>query len=233
MEKALSLGKSGEIRDNDRFWITAGFCPASVMNQIALYLASASPRRREILGQLGIEHQVLPQDVDESHRQGETPADYVCRLASAKAQAALDSLDGEPHAACLGSDTTVVCDGNIFEKPRDEADARRMLSALSGRTHRVLTAVALATAGSTEVRLSESTVTFREITDVEIGHYWHTGEPADKAGAYGIQGLGAMFVQNIHGSYSGIMGLPVMETMALLATTGMTAEHILEAHRDG
>ena len=206
--------------------------PTDFANPVTLFLASASPRRREILGQLGIAHQVLPQDVDESHIPGETPAEYVCRLARAKAQAALNTLGDHSQSACLGSDTTVVCEGNIFEKPRDRDDARRMLSALSGRTHQVLTAVALATANNVQVKVSESRVTFRELTDAEIDNYWQTGEPADKAGAYGVQGLGAMFIQDINGSYSGIMGLPIMETVALLSATGLTAERILEAHCD-
>ena len=198
------------------------------MAGVAIYLASASPRRREILLQLGIAHAVLPQDVDEARLPGEAPKDYVSRLARAKAEAAFAALGGAGQAACLGSDTTVVCDGVLFEKPLDEADAQRMLTALSGRTHQVLTAVALATATGTQVLISESAVTFRTLTAAEIHQYWLTGEPADKAGAYGIQGLGAMFVTEIKGSYSGIMGLPVMETVTLLGTVGLTAAHIME-----
>lgn len=197
------------------------------MTAVSLYLASASPRRGEILKQLGINHQVLPQDVDERRKPGEMPDAYVRRLAADKAAAALSILEGREHVACLGSDTTVVCDGQIFEKPRDEADALRMLSTLSGSTHEVLTAVALATAHFSEVLLSRSEVTFRTLTEGEITSYWHTGEPADKAGAYGIQGLGALFISEIRGSYSGIMGLPVFETAALLEKIGITAEAIL------
>lgn len=199
------------------------------MAAVSLYLASASPRRRDILRQLGIAHQVLPQAVDETRLPGEAPAAYVERLARSKAEAALAGLVDRQGAAVLGSDTTVVCDGEIFEKPADAADARRILKALSGRTHNVLTAVALATAAGTEVLLSVSDVTFRTLSDAEINAYWASGEPADKAGAYGIQGLGALFVKEIKGSYSGIMGLPVMETATLLAGVGLSAEKILEA----
>ena len=200
------------------------------MTSATLYLASASPRRREILQQLGLDFVALPQDIDESCLPGESPTAYVERLALAKARAALGALPDPEGALCLGSDTTVVCKGDIFEKPVDAADARRILRALSGRTHQVLTAVALAAAGTSEVLLSASAVTFRELTDAEIAAYWATGEPADKAGAYGIQGLGAMFIKGIEGSYSGIMGLPVAETVALLAQAGITVEKILEQH---
>lgn len=197
------------------------------MTTATLYLASASPRRSDILRQLGLAFHLLPQDIDETRLPGETPSAYVERLALAKATAALASLPDAKDALCLGSDTTVVCDGEIFEKPVDAADARRILKALSGRTHQVLTAVALASASGSEVLLSTSAVTFRVMSDAEIDAYWATGEPADKAGAYGIQGLGAMFVTGIQGSYTGIMGLPVVETVDLLARAGITVEQIL------
>jgi septum formation protein len=198
------------------------------MTSAKLYLASASPRRREILQQLGLAFDILPQELDESRHPGESPAQYVLRLAQAKAAAALKSLPDPAGALCLGSDTTVVCGDDIFEKPVDAADARRILGALSGKTHEVLTAVALAASGFSEVLLSKSFVTFRTLSASEIDAYWATGEPADKAGAYGIQGLGAMFVTGINGSYSGIMGLPVAETIDLLAKAGITTEQILE-----
>jgi septum formation protein len=198
------------------------------MTSAKLYLASASPRRREILQQLGLAFDILPQELDESRLPGESPAQYVLRLAQAKAVAALKSLPDSTGALCLGSDTTVVCGDDIFEKPVDAADARRILGALSGKTHEVLTAVALAASGFSEVLLSKSFVTFRPLSASEIDAYWATGEPADKAGAYGIQGLGAMFVTGINGSYSGIMGLPVAETIDLLAKAGITTEQILE-----
>ena len=194
---------------------------------VTLYLASASPRRRAILEQLGITHSVLPQDIDEERLPGEAPDDFVCRLAIAKAEAALASLNENAEGACLGSDTTVVCNGEIFEKPVDEADAMRILTALSGKTHQVITAVALATNESTHIRQSVSQVTFRELSEAEISTYWTSGEPADKAGAYGIQGLGAVFVSEIKGSYSSIMGLPVMETLLLLKEVGITTINIL------
>ncbi|MGA0934026.1 MAG: Maf family protein [Pseudohongiellaceae bacterium] len=200
------------------------------MADVPLYLASASPRRKDLLDQLGLACTVLPQDIDESRLPSELPADYVMRLARQKAEAALQSVDTIVGACCLGSDTTVVCDNEIFEKPVDARDARRMLGALSGTTHQVLTAVALASTSGTEVFLSTSDVTFRSLTSAEIDAYWRTGEPADKAGAYGIQGLAAMFVTHISGSYSGIMGLPVAETIALLNGAGITTLDILEQH---
>ena len=200
------------------------------MADVPLYLASASPRRKDLLDQLGLACTVLPQDIDESRLPSELPADYVMRLARQKAEAALQSVDTIVGACCLGSDTTVVCDNEIFEKPVDARDARRMLGALSGKTHQVLTAVALASTSGTEVFLSTSDVTFRSLTSAEIDAYWRTGEPADKAGAYGIQGLAAMFVTHISGSYSGIMGLPVAETIALLNGAGITTLDILELH---
>jgi len=200
------------------------------MADVPLYLASASPRRKDLLDQLGLACTVLPQDIDESRLPSELPADYVMRLARQKAEAALQSVDTIVGACCLGSDTTVVCDNEIFEKPVDARDARRMLGALSGTTHQVLTAVALASTSGTKVLLSTSDVTFRSLTSAEIDAYWRTGEPADKAGAYGIQGLAAMFVTHISGSYSGIMGLPVAETIALLNGAGITTLDILEQH---
>ncbi len=203
------------------------------MTAVTLYLASASPRRREILDQLGLVYQLLPQDIDESRLSGESPEDYVCRLAKAKAQAALSSLREAGQCVCLGSDTTVVCEGEIFEKPQDEADARRILKFLSGRTHEVLTAVALVSEENSEVRLSRSQVSFRPLLDAEITQYCLTGEPADKAGAYGIQGLGAMFIKEIKGSYSSIMGLPIQETVELLSAVGITAQEILKAALPG
>ena len=201
------------------------------MTPVTLYLASASPRRKEILDQLGIDYKLLPQNIDETRITGEIPEDHVCRLARTKAESALLELDTNIEAACLGSDTTVVLKGDVFEKPVDEADAQRILTCLSGKTHQVLTAVALATSDLTQVLLSASKVTFKDLTDEEINKYWLTGEPADKAGAYGIQGLGGIFVKDIKGSYSGIMGLPILETVALLSTIGITSEQILEHYQ--
>jgi septum formation protein len=197
------------------------------MMAVSLYLASASHRRRAILEQMGITHSVLPQYINEQRKPNEAPDDFVCRLAITKAETARASLKKDDLGACLGSDTTVVCKGEIFEKPVDEADALRILMALSGQTHQVMTAVALATQETTFVIQSVSEVTFRELSEAEIRAYWSSGEPADKAGAYGIQGLGAIFVSKIKGSYSGIMGLPVMETLCLLEEVGITPITIL------
>lgn len=198
------------------------------MTAFTVYLASASPRRKAILDQLGIGCEILPQHIDETRLPGENPGSWVCRLAENKAEKALGSVPSTSDAVILGADTTVVLGEEVFEKPADRQDAHRILSALSGRTHHVLTAVALAAAGNTQVLLSDSQVTFRTMSEREISCYWDTGEPADKAGAYGIQGLGALFIREIKGSYSGIMGLPVMETATLLATVGITSEKILE-----
>ncbi len=187
----------------------------------ALYLASASPRRRELLTQIGVVHDLLPVDIDETPRPNEAPAAYVLRLAQEKAQAALARLDPAQPLCVLGADTTVVLAGRILGKPADRADGLAMLAALSGQTHQVLTAVALADARRCEVRLVESRVTFRAIADEEAARYWDSGEPADKAGGYAIQGLGAVFVRELQGSYSGVVGLPLCETAELLAAFGV------------
>lgn len=186
-----------------------------------LYLASASPRRRELLTQIGVAHHPLPVDIDETPLPGEAPADYVRRLAREKARAALARLDAAQPLCVLGADTTVVLDGRILGKPADRAEGLAMLAALSGQTHQVLTAVALADGRRCEVRLVESRVTFRAIPGEEAARYWASGEPADKAGGYAIQGLGAVFVRELRGSYSGVVGLPLCETAELLAAFGV------------
>lgn len=180
-----------------------------------LHLASTSPRRREILETLGIEFDVIPVETDESALAGETPGEMVLRLAIAKAEAA---THGE---FVLAADTVVVLDNCVLGKPRDADDALEMLLALAGRTHEVLTGVALKTPAGTRSVLSTTDVQFREIGRDEATRYWHSGEPSDKAGAYGIQGLGGMFVKAIKGSYSGVMGLPVFETVELLVAAGL------------
>ena len=180
-----------------------------------LYLASTSPRRREILQSLGIEFEVVMVEIDESPLAGESPEDLVVRLATAKAEAAT----GAEYV--LGSDTVVVLDDIVLGKPEDADDAVDMLLALSGRSHTVLTGVALRTPNGTGLVLSKTDVRFREIDRDEAIRYWHSGEPADKAGSYGIQGLGGMFVEAINGSYSGVMGLPVFETVELLKSAGI------------
>lgn len=188
------------------------------MQHEILYLASRSPRRLELLSQIGVHPEMIVTDVDESVLPGETPEDYVRRLAVAKAQAAHEGLARK--APVIGSDTAVVIDDRILGKPLDRQHAVEMLTGLAGRTHRVLTGVALINAG-VHYRLSESRVCFRQISEEEAGVYWDTGEPADKAGGYGIQGLGAVFVASLEGSYSGVMGLPLFETSELLAKAGI------------
>jgi len=183
----------------------------------ALVLASASPRRRELLGVLGVEFTVAPADIDESVQPGELPQAYVRRMALSKARAVHAVAD---EGVVLGSDTAVVIGDRILGKPADRDDAVAMLSELSGRTHRVMSAVALLDVGGCGEALSMTDVTFRNIGVAEAEAYWDTGEPADKAGAYGIQGFGAVFVSEIRGSYSGVVGLPLFETAALLEERG-------------
>jgi len=180
-----------------------------------LYLASTSPRRREILRMLGIDFEVIAVDIDESPKTGETPADLVLRLAKNKAEAA------PAPGLVLGADTVVVLDERVLCKPGDADAAVEMLLALSGRTHTVLTGVALRTPHGTRTALSATNVQFREIERDEALAYWQSGEPSDKAGAYAIQGLGAAFVAAIHGSYSGVVELPVFETVELLKAAGI------------
>jgi septum formation protein len=190
-----------------------------------IVLASASPRRRELLAQIGVPHVVLAVDMDESPLPGESPAALAARLARSKAIAGR-ARDGGARAA-LGADTVVVLDGQVFGKPEDAADARRMLQALSGRAHRVLTAIALALPGFDAPvleRISDTEVHMRPITTAQIDAYWASGEPAGKAGAYAIQGRGAVFIRHIHGSYSGVMGLPLYETAQLLQAQGLYGE---------
>ena len=194
------------------------------MGEPRILLASASPRRAELLRQVGIAHAVRPVDVDESVRPDEAPAAYVLRLAEAKAAALWWQLKPEERRPVLAADTTVALEGEIFGKPATLAEARAMLGRLSGRTHAVHTAIALLHAQGSAARVSSSTVTFRELTPAEIDWYWHTGEPADKAGGYAVQGRAAAFISHIAGSYSGIMGLPLFETWELLAPVlGLTA----------
>lgn len=191
------------------------------MDQPILYLASRSPRRRALLAQIGIHAVVLGIiDVDETVRSEETAEDYVRRIAIAKAQGIFDRLPGRSKGLVLGADTAVVVEDAILGKPRQREQAVAMLMRLAGRTHRVLTGVALID-GSVQYRLSESCVSFRPITNEEINAYWDSGEPLDKAGGYAIQGLGALFVDHLEGSYSGVMGLPLFETGELLTGAGI------------
>ncbi len=183
-----------------------------------LYLASGSPRRRELLTQIGIPFQPLAVAVSEQPLPGEEPLQYVERLALEKAQAGRHCCSGP----VLGADTAVVLEGAILGKPAGEAEAIAMLEQLGGRSHQVYTGVALVTAeGQAQGRVSVSTVTFRPLRCGEAAAYWATGEPADKAGAYAIQGRAAVWIERIEGSYSGVMGLPLFETAQLLETAGI------------
>jgi len=189
-----------------------------------IVLASASPRRRELLDQLGVAHDVLPVDVDESEHPGESPPVLARRLALAKAVEGRRRSGG--RSPVLGSDTVVAIGNEVFGKPRDRDDAIRMLVALGGREHQVLTAVAVAPAdgGAPLEALSVTTVRMRPIGADEAGAYWDSGEPAGKAGGYAIQGGGARFIEHIAGSYSGVMGLPLYETARLLQALGPAGE---------
>jgi septum formation protein len=187
------------------------------MNPV-LRLASASPRRQELLAQIGVPHAVAIPNVDEGVRRGEAVTAYVERVARAKAEAVWQGLRDLP---VLGADTTVVLDGTSLGKPQDRAHGLAMLERLAGREHQVLTAVALVTAAGTQSVTSVSTVRMRPSSPSERGRYWDTGEPCDKAGGYAIQGLGAIFIESLQGSYSGVMGLPLFETARLLKQAGV------------
>ncbi len=190
------------------------------MTPPTLYLASKSPRRRELLAQIGITPAIIALELDEAPLPREAPEDYAQRVALDKARAGRALLPTGCEVPVLGADTLVTLDGRILGKPRDAAEAVAMLRLLSGRTHRVLSAVALL--GQEErLALSGSEVSFRVIGDQEAHAYWACGEPADKAGGYAIQGLGALFVRELRGSYSGVMGLPLFETAELLAAEGI------------
>ncbi len=184
-----------------------------------IILASASPRRRELLHQIGVQFDQQVAEIDETPRKNEPAEAYVVRLALEKARAIQARL-GDDEVPVLGADTAVVIDEEILGKPRDESHAAAMLRQLAGREHRVLSAIALV--GQRELcRVSESRVHFRALTDNEIAAYWRTGEPAGKAGGYAVQGIGAIFIEQLQGSYSGVMGLPVFETAQLLQEFGI------------
>lgn len=189
---------------------------------MSIYLASQSPRRRELLAQIGVSHELLSIAVDEALLSPhEPPVDYVRRLALEKAQAGWQAVREANPRPVLGADTAVVLAGRILGKPADRAEAVAMLQSLSGQTHRVLTGVALCWHDNERVALSESEVRFRTLSETECLRYWESGEPRDKAGAYAIQGLAALFVAEIRGSYSGIVGLPLYETGELLRAAGI------------
>ena len=184
-------------------------------------LASQSPRRRELLALVGIAHEVRPADIDESYLPHEQPPPHTERLAREKA-ATLAAL--HPDAVVIGADTIVVIDGGLLGKPADEAEARRMLAVLSGRTHTVHTAVAVARAHRLVSGIESVEVTFRPLSTEQIAAYVATGEPMDKAGAYGIQGYGATLVERIHGDYFAVMGLALGRLVELLRTVGVAYE---------
>ena len=181
-------------------------------------LASVSPRRRELLAQIGVPHIIVGADIDETALIGEAPRDYVLRMARQKALTVRERGESLP---VLAADTTVVLDDVIYGKPRDREDGLAMLGRLSGRTHAVMTAVALADSSGVAVQLSVSTVRFRDLSSHECAEYWETGEPCDKAGGYAVQGAAAVFIESLSGSYSGVMGLPLFETAGLLRAAGV------------
>lgn len=182
-----------------------------------IYLASVSPRRRQLLEQLGVRFAVVRQDIEETLQPRESPEVFVLRLALEKARVGLQALPEERVRPVLGADTVVVLDDEVLGKPADESQAVAMLERLSGQVHRVLTGVALVEAEHEATRLSVSHVTFRELQPEERRAYWSSGEPRDKAGGYAIQGRGAVFIEHLEGSYSGVMGLPLFEVGDLLA----------------
>lgn len=183
-----------------------------------IILASASPRRQELLKQIKIHHQVQVVDIDETPKLNESPTDYVQRLAFEKAVACKEKF--YPKLPILAADTTVVLNGKIMGKPQDETDAKTMLQALSGNTHHVFTAIALF-GKEQHSALSVTEVTFKTLSDAQIHAYWQSGEPLGKAGSYAIQGVASAFIERINGSFSGVMGLPLFETAQLLALEGI------------
>jgi len=187
---------------------------------VRVVLASQSPRRRDLLALVGVAHEVRPADVDESVRPGEAPDAYVRRLAGEKARAVADAL-GDPGAAVVAADTTVVVDGEILGKPADAAEARAMVRRLAGRAHEVFTGMAVVRGPRLADAVERVGVTFRPLGDDEIAAYVATGEPMDKAGAYGIQGFGATIVERVDGDYFAVMGLSLRRTVALLGEVGV------------
>ena len=188
-----------------------------------LILASASPRRRELLDQIGVKYDVYPVDIDETMRSDEGIIEFVQRLATEKARAAYQRLsENEPEITCLGADTVVVIEGEALGKPENSTQAAQILARLSGKKHKVHTAIALKNDRCELADISTSTVEFAALTTGQIESYITTGEPMDKAGAYAIQGIAGQFVTRLDGSYSGVMGLPLYETAQLLSDCGVS-----------
>jgi septum formation protein len=188
------------------------------MTTVRVILASQSPRRRELLNLVGILHEVQPADIDESYFAGERPGEHAERLARGKTAVIAER---EPDAVVIGSDTIVVVDGDVLGKPADQLDAVRMLARLAGRSHVVVTAVAVSWRGETRSAVEEVGVTFHPMSRTEIDAYIATGEPMDKAGAYGIQGYGATIVSRVDGDYFAVMGLPLQRLIRVLASLGI------------
>jgi septum formation protein len=186
-----------------------------------IHLASRSPRRLELLEQIGVRVDLVAAETDETRRVDESPETYVRRVALEKARAGRAALAEDEARPVLAADTAVVLGDRTLGKPADRESGVQMLRALSGRSHRVLTAVALIAGGREYIELSDSLVTFRVLEESEISRYWQTGEPIDKAGGYAIQGFAALFISDLRGSYSGVMGLPLFETGRLLACAGI------------
>tara|TARA_B100001123_G_scaffold366160_1_gene425632 strand:+ start:375 stop:971 length:597 start_codon:yes stop_codon:yes gene_type:complete len=190
------------------------------MSSSLLILASASPRREKLLRQLGVNFVSEPQNIIEEKRIDESPEKFVKRMAEEKASSAF-SKRKEKDIVVVASDTIVVCDKRVLGKPKDKSDGIKMLLTLSNKTHRVLSAVTVANTLRYKSTVSETSVSFREISEIEAECYWDSGEPEGKAGGYAIQGCGAVFVQSINGSYSGVMGLPLFQTAQLLSEFGI------------
>lgn len=191
---------------------------------MTLYLASTSPRRRELLAQAGLEFSVLNVEIDESQRANELPTAYVERLAKEKAEAGFLAVASDEKAVVLAADTIVVLEGHVLGKPQNQTQAHDMLRSLSGRSHVVMTAFAIKTQEQMRVQRVSTTVFFRPITSKEISWYWQTGEQLDKAGGYGIQSKGGIFVSSISGSYSAVVGLPLAEVVVALRGLGIQAD---------
>lgn len=224
MVKRTTINYSvADIKHIERHFLHTSIQPGSgAPLEPQIYLASRSPRRVELLKQLGISCQTLPADIDETALLNESPSEYVIRLARQKAEACLTNLMPEQAVLpILAADTTVALGKLILGKPADDNDAKHMLRMLSGTRHEVHTAVAIAYSGDIEVLLSTTTVEMMELTDNLLDAYIATGEHADKAGSYGIQGKAGAWVKSIEGSYTGVMGLPVYETALLLSKHGI------------